>query len=64
MTTQEVLDHYGGIKRVCAALDLFPQSVYAWGEHPPALRQYQIQVLTNNKLKVEEDLINGTATNS
>lgn len=53
MTTDEVVAHYGSIKKVCSVLDIYPQSFYAWGEHPPILRQYQIQVLTDNKLKAE-----------
>jgi len=53
MTTEEVVEYYGSIKKVCSALDIYPQSFYAWGEHPPLLRQYQLQVLTDNKLKAE-----------
>ena len=53
MTTEEVIHYYGGIKRLSAELDIFPQAVLKWGEHPPLLRQYQLQVLTDNKLKAE-----------
>lgn len=53
MTTQDAIDHYGSIRRLAAALKIWPHAVYRWGKHPPEARQYQLQVLTGGKLKVE-----------
>ena len=50
MTTQEAIDHYGSVKRLAAALDVFPQAIMGWGEEPPMGRQYELQIKTNNKL--------------
>lgn len=51
MTTQEVLDHFGSASTAAKALGIKRQSIYLWGEEPPEVRQFQIQVLTKGKLK-------------
>lgn len=51
MTTAEAIAHYGTPAALAAALGIFPQAVYQWGEFPPLGRQYQIQTLTDGKLK-------------
>ena len=57
MKTQEAIDHFGSVVRLATALKLKTrQTVYAWGEYPPAGRQYQIEILTNGALKAERDL--------
>jgi hypothetical protein len=56
MTTQEAVEHFGGQKHLIAALGLKArQTVTAWGDYPPIGRQYQIEVLTNGKLKASKD---------
>lgn len=58
MTTQEALDYFGGIKPLAAALDVYPQAIKNWGERPPRGRQFELFVLTNKKLKIDEDFLN------
>jgi hypothetical protein len=59
MTKQEALDHYGGLRALAAALDLWPQTVSAWREYPPRPWQYTIYVKSNHAL-LPEDMKNGT----
>ncbi len=33
------------------ALGIDQSSIYSWGEYPPIGRQYQLQAITNGKLK-------------
>jgi hypothetical protein len=51
MTTKEAIDHFGGIKKLAEALGIWPHPIYRWGEHPPKLRQFEIERLTNGELK-------------
>lgn len=55
MTTQEAINYYGSAKALADALGVWPQTVYAWGERPPMLRQYQIEVLTHGALEADDD---------
>ena len=54
MTTDEALEFFGGRKRLAAALDVWPHATARWGKFPPKVRQYQIQVLSDGKLRVED----------
>ncbi len=54
MTTKEAIDHFGSVKALADALRIWPHSVYKWGERPPMLRQYQIQVLTRGELRADD----------
>lgn len=56
MTTYEAIKHFGGIKQLADALKTWPQSIYQWGERPPKGRQYELEVLTNGKLKADKDI--------
>lgn len=58
MTTQEALEHYGGIKQLAKALDVWPQAIYKWGERPPRSKQFELQVLSNNKLQIDGEFLN------
>lgn len=51
MTTKEAIDHFGGIKKLADALGIWAQGVYEWGEEPPMLRQYELEVKTKGVLK-------------
>ena len=62
MTTQEAIDHLGGIKQLAQFLDIYPQAIYNWGEYPPRGKQYELQVRTNGELQVESE--NGLTTES
>lgn len=52
MKTQDVIDHYGGVRQAAQALGISTQAIYGWGEDVPPMRQPHIQVLTNGKLKM------------
>jgi hypothetical protein len=54
MTTKEAIDHFGSVKALADALRIWPHSVYKWGERPPMLRQYQIQVLTRGEIRADD----------
>ena len=53
MTTKEVIDYFGSIRKMATALDIWPQVVYTWGERPPMSRQYEIEVKTKGALKAD-----------
>lgn len=55
MKTQEAIDYFGGIRQLAEVLKTWPQTIYQWGEHPPRGRQYELQVITDGKLMVEND---------
>lgn len=59
MTTDEAINHYGGIYKLSAALDLHPNAIRMWGGRPPMGRQYEMQVKTNGVLMA--DGVGGTA---
>lgn len=50
MTKDDVIRHFGSQSAVAAALGIKPPSVAEWGEHPPPLRQLQIEALTRGAL--------------
>lgn len=52
MTTDEAIDYFNSKRQLAFALDISPQAVSGWGEYPPVLRQYQIQDITEQELKV------------
>lgn len=51
MKTQEAAEFFGGKKKLAQALGISPSAVTMWGETVPEVRQYQIQVISNGKLK-------------
>jgi hypothetical protein len=53
MTTQQAIQHYGGIKQLAADLGIWAHVIYRWGEYPPKARQYELEVKTGGKLKAE-----------
>jgi hypothetical protein len=53
MTTKEAVKFFGTVQKLADALNIKQPAVSQWGEYPPIPRQYQIQVLTKNKLKAE-----------
>lgn len=54
MTKQEAIDYFGSAAALARALGIKPPSLHSWGDRPPLPRQYQIQVLTKNKLRVSK----------
>lgn len=56
MNTQDVIKHFGSIKKVAEVLNItHVQSVYQWGDKVPMRRQYQIQLMTKGKLKADPE---------
>jgi hypothetical protein len=55
MTTQEAIQHYGGIRRLAEELKVWPQVIYSWGDRPPMGRQYELEVKTEGALKADRD---------
>lgn len=53
MNTKEAADFFGSKTKLAAALGIGPSAVTGWGETPPQVRQFQIQVLSKNKLKAD-----------
>lgn len=52
MKTKDAVDFFGGSKTELAnALGVDRSAITLWGDEVPQLRQYQIEVLTNGKLK-------------
>ena len=57
MKTQDVIDFFGSRKKAAEKLGIESVSAFShWGECVPVLRQYQIQVITKNKLKADPDI--------
>ena len=57
MKTQDVIDFFGSRKKAAEKLGIENVSAFShWGDSVPELRQYQIQVLTKNKLKADPDI--------
>ncbi len=56
MTTQEALDYYdNNPMQMAQALGVWVSAIYQWGEYPPIGRQFQLEVLTEGKLKAERN---------
>lgn len=53
MKTEEAIAHFGGLKKLANALDVWPQVIYQWGENPPMSRQYELEVKTKGTLKAD-----------
>lgn len=51
MTTKEAIEYFGGKKELAKALGIWPHSIYRWGERPPKLRQFELERITEGKLK-------------
>lgn len=53
MNMNEAIKHFGSKTKLAAALGIHPSAVTQWGETIPASRQYQLQVISKNKLKAD-----------
>ena len=56
MTTQEAVNHWGGVTKLAEALGLTRDSIYKWGKYPPNETQYKIMVLSGGVLSVTINL--------
>ncbi|WP_435237457.1 Cro/CI family transcriptional regulator [Psychromonas sp. PT13] len=53
MLKSEVLEYFGTQEKIAKALKISQASVSRWGAVIPRLRGYEIEKLTNGKLKAE-----------
>lgn len=53
MRKSDVIEYFGSVSAVANALELTTQAVSMWPEIVPRNRQWQIDVLTEGKLKAE-----------
>lgn len=53
MTKDQAVKHYGTQVLLAKALGMSQGSISLWGEHPPELRQLQLEALTAGKLRAE-----------
>lgn len=51
MKTAAAIEAFGSVKALADALEVSPQAIYQWGEEVPDGRDFQIEVLTEGKLK-------------
>lgn len=63
MKTADAIAHFGSQELLAKALGVSQPAISKWGEQIPALRAYQIQVLTSGALKVSAHLL-GVTTQS
>lgn len=52
MTTSDAIKHFGKKIDLARALGLSPSAITQWGETVPIRRQYELERLTEGKLKV------------
>lgn len=58
MTYEEALNHFGGTQvKLAAALGIRQPAVSAWKGKVPAPYQFQIEVMTDRKLRVDPELL-------
>lgn len=51
MKLGDVVDYFGSKKKLSEALGISGPAISRWGDEIPLARQYQIEVITNGKLK-------------
>ncbi|MDM5064021.1 Cro/CI family transcriptional regulator [Aeromonas salmonicida] len=54
MKKQDAIEHFGGANKLAQALGCRPQAISQWGNDVPKGRAYQIEVLTDGKLKANQ----------
>ena len=54
MKTADAVAHFGTKAAIARALGITPQALTQWGEHPPELAQFKLELLTNGALKRTE----------
>jgi hypothetical protein len=57
MKTDEAIAHFGSLKKLADALDVWPQVIYQWGETPPMGRQYELEVKTEGLLRADKQAV-------
>lgn len=54
MNITDAIKYFGSKKKLADALGVRPSAVTQWGDKIPSVRQFQIQVISKNKLKAEQ----------
>jgi transcriptional repressor of cell division inhibition gene dicB len=54
MTTDEAIAYFGDRKQMAQALGIGLHGTYRWGDHPPKLRQFEIERLSDGELKADD----------
>ncbi|UJW20801.1 MULTISPECIES: Cro/CI family transcriptional regulator [Pseudomonas] len=54
MNIEDAVKYFGSKKKLADALGIRPSAVTQWGDDIPAIRQFQIQVISKNKLKADQ----------
>ncbi|RQO57565.1 Cro/CI family transcriptional regulator [Pseudomonas sp. KBW05] len=54
MNINDAIKHFGSKKKLADALGIRPSAVTQWGIDIPPVRQFQIQVISKNKLKADQ----------
>lgn len=53
MKKSDAIAYYGSVKALAAALHIWPQAVYKWGEYVPARAARELETITKGGLKAE-----------
>lgn len=54
MKTSEAIAYFGSIRKLASALDMWPHSIYRWGDTVPLAKQYELEIKTKGELKAED----------
>lgn len=54
MNIDDAVKYFGSKTKLAEALGIRPSAVTQWGSDIPAVRQFQIQVISKNKLKADQ----------
>lgn len=57
MRTDEAVKHFGTQQALAKALGIAQSSVAGWGETPPAIRQLQLERITQGVLRANGDIL-------
>ena len=52
MLTKDAVEFFDGKSKLAAALKISPAAVSQWGPRIPMLRQFELQAITEGKLKI------------
>ncbi|MCT7942414.1 MULTISPECIES: Cro/CI family transcriptional regulator [Shewanella] len=64
MKTAAAISHFGSQGALAKALNVSQPAISKWGEEVPILRAYQIEVLTQGKLKVTSPLLGSSISSA
>jgi len=53
MNKKDVIKHFGGANKVAQALGILNSAVSQWGDEIPMRRAFEIERITNGKLKAD-----------